>query len=165
MRSTVTRLRRVYVFSAALVLVSLLGGCATPPSVAPLLRVTQRALLDESGRLKVDAERDTLYTRQTLRTLEDAYNQDLDQAEGLTPDWVREATSVYVTARETTISHQHALAQEYRVRADNLVAAASATQRALVLIEQQDKLLDGAVNRDLRRLLTSSDWTPLEPTR
>ncbi len=165
MRSIAKRLRWGCVFVMIGGLVSLAGGCATPPSVAPLLRVTERALLDESGRLKQDAERYTAYTRQTLRTLEDAYSQDLDQAEVLTPKWVREATSVYITARETIISHQHALAQEQRARADNLLAAAAATRRAIALIEQQDKLLHGTLDNNLQRLLTYSDWTRQESIR
>ena len=135
-----------------------LGGCATPPSVAPLLRVTERALLQESDRLRDDAERDAEYVRQTLGVLEDGYSRDLDQVESLTPDWVREATSVYVTAREIIIQHQNTLARERNHRAENLKTAALAERRAIVLIEQQDRLLTGAVGEDLRRLISGAGW-------
>jgi len=141
------------------------GGCATPPSVAPLLRVTERALLDETARLEDDAQRDTIYTQQTLRTLEDAYNRDLDQAEALTPDWVRDATSVYVAARETIVIHQQALTRGRLDRADNLKAAAAATRQAIALIEQQDKLLGGSLDENLRRLITATDQAQQETSR
>jgi hypothetical protein len=165
MRPTVKPHRRSGVFPALLLILFLNNGCTSPPSVAPLLRVAERALLDESGRLKDDVGRYTTYTRQSLRSLEDAYNQDLDQSESLTPDWVREATSVYIMAREAVVSHQHALAQEHHARAGNLRAAASATRRAIALIEQQDKLLHGPLNEDLRRLLTASGRTREESFR
>ncbi len=148
-----------FVMATALVL----GGCTTPPSVAPLLRVTEQALLRESDRLRDDAERDAEYVRQTLRILEDAYSRDLDQVEFLTPDWVREATSVYVTAREIIIRHQNALARERNHRSDNLKTAALAARRAIVLIEQQDRLLKGAVDQDLRRLMFMAGWNREEP--
>ena len=138
------------------------GGCATPPPVAPLLRVTERALQQESDRLGDDAERDGEYVRQTLQILESAYNRDLEQVESLTPDWVMEATKVYVTAREAIVRHQNQLTQERNRRADNLKSAALATRRAIALIQQQDRLLKGAVDEDLRRLISITGWTPKE---
>ena len=165
MRSNATRLSRAYVLLTLPILVLSAGGCATPPSVAPLLRVTERALLDETARLEDDAQRDTIYTQQTLRTLEDAYNRDLDQAEALTPDWVRDATSVYVAARETIVIHQQALTRGRLDRADNLKAAAAATRQAIALIEQQDKLLGGSLDENLRRLITATDQAQQETSR
>ncbi|MEZ6193552.1 MAG: hypothetical protein R3C45_19965 [Phycisphaerales bacterium] len=131
----------------------LLVGCSSPPSVTPLLRVTERALVEESGRLKEDAERDRLYTRQILGSLDDAYRRDLEQAEVLTSGWVREATTVYVAARDAVIQHEQTLAEERGNRADNLLAAATATRRAILLIEQQDGLLRGVAGEELSQLL------------
>jgi len=128
-------------------------GCTSPPSVTPLLRVTERALLEESGRLSRNVERDKAYSRQTLGVLEDAYYRDLMKTEVLTPQWVREATTVYVAARESVIEHEVSLAREYEVRADNLRNAAAATRRAIALIEQQDSLLRGVMGDDLQQLL------------
>ncbi len=139
---------------ATVVVALIAGGCASPPSVTPLLRITERALMRESARLNDDADRDAEYARQTLRSLEDAFDRDLEQADGLTADWVRDATSVYIAARETLLRHELALARERQARSDNLYAAASATRRAIGLIEQQDKLLNGVVGEDIRRLLT-----------
>ncbi len=165
MRLIVERHRSVCVPGAVLMALLLAGGCTSPPSVVPLLRVTERALLDESARLTSDAERDNAFAQQSLLTLEDAFSQDLEQVQTLTPDWIREATSVYVTARETIVRHQRAVAQERLDRADNLRSAASATRRAIALIEQQDTLLHGVVNEDLRRLLSAADYPREESSR
>lgn len=139
---------------AAVVVALIAGGCASPPSVTPLLRVTERALMRESARLNDDADRDAQHAKQTLRSLEDAFDRDLEQADELTADWVRDATSVYVAAREALLHHEHVMARERQIRSDNLQTAASATRRAIGLIEQQDKLLNGVIGEDIRRLLT-----------
>lgn len=130
-----------------------LSGCSTPPSVAPLIRVTERVLLEESQRLARDAERDRVYTDQLLRSLEEAYGRDLEEAPGLTPAWVREATTVYVAAREAIVEHRDHLAQQRNDRIDNLNAAASAARRAVALVEQQDRLLGAAADPGLQRLI------------
>jgi hypothetical protein len=142
-----------------LLAVTALAGCATPRSVAPLLRVTERALIEASQRLAEDAERDREYARQTLGSLENAYRQDLEGTRELTPAWVLEATAVYVAAREAVLEHQQALATERDIRADNLRAAASATRRAIVLTEQQDGVLRGVVGDELAELLNRLDRT------
>lgn len=149
---------------ATVVVTLIAGGCASPPSVTPLLRVTERALMRESARLNDDADRDAQYARQTLRSLNDAFDRDLEQENELTADWVRDATSVYVAAREALLRHELALARERQIRSDNLQTAASATRRAIGLIEQQDKLLNGVVGEDIRRLLIGHA-TPQENTR
>lgn len=135
-------------------------GCSTPPSVAPLLRVTERALIEESDRLAQDAARDQANTRQVLGSLEDAYRRDLEQVEALTPDWVLEATTVYVAARDAVIRNEESLARERDIRVDNLRAAATATRRAIRLIEQQDGLLRGVTGDELNQLLDSLTNAP-----
>lgn len=153
--------------SALLLLIgiAIAAGCTSPPSVAPLLRVTERALLEESDRLGQSVERDKDYTRQTLRVLEDAYHRDLMQADELTPQWVREAISVYVAARESLLEHEMTLIREHETRAENLRDAALATQRAIALIEQQDNLLRGVMGEDLQRLLDSFDTLRKDPSQ
>lgn len=151
MRSTATGLDR-FMFCTLTGAVLLMVGCSAPPSVVPLLRVTERALAEESGRLAQDAQRDRVYTRQVLRSLEDAYRRDLEQVGELTPAWVLEATTVYVAARDALIRHEQSLAQERGNRADNLRAAAAATHRAILLTEQQDGLLRGVAGEELSRL-------------
>ena len=154
MKSITAEVSRLFLW-AVLLPVVLLAGCATPPSVAPLLRVTERALSEESGRLAEDAERDRAHTRQVLGSLEDAYRRDLEQVGELTPGWVLEATTVYVAARDALIRHEYSLAQERDNRADNLRAAASATRRAILLIEQQDGILRGVAGDELSQLLNT----------
>ncbi len=159
MKSITAAVNRLWVWPAMMLAV-LLTGCATPPSVAPLLRVTERALAEESGRLARDVQRDRAYTRQVLGSLEDAYRRDLEQVDGLTPQWVLEATAVYITAREAAVRNEQALALERDNRADNLRAAAAATRRAILLIEQHDGLLRGVAGEELSQL-----WTGLAGPR
>jgi len=140
-------------------------GCASPPSVTPLLRVSERALLQEAAQQTIDAQRDAEHLRQTRRSLEQAYNQDLAQTQELTVAWVQDATQAYVSAREALLRHEQVLSHERRAREENLQAAASAIRRAIGLIEQQDKLLTGAMGEDLRRILNSNLYTQSEPGR
>jgi hypothetical protein len=159
MTSITARAERATVMLMILTAAVFLAGCTSPPSVAPLLHITERALLEESARLDQDTERDRLYVRQTLGSLEDAYYRDLDETDQLTPEWVRGATSIYVIAREAVIEHEASLTHERGVRAENLRNAATATRRAIALIEQQDQLLRGVVGDDLRHLLEElDDW-------
>ena len=141
----------------ALLAIIILCGCSTPSSVVPLLQITERALTEESARLEDDAKREQANTRSNLDALEDAYLRDLQQAEQLTPQWVSEATAVYVIARETLLTHQASLAEAQRGRAENLRTAASATKRAIVLIEQQEGLLNGVGGENLEQLLHGFD--------
>ena len=162
-RNTVQSKTRCLLLIVAGVL--LCTGCASPPSVTPLLRISERALMREAAQQAIDAERDAEHLRQTRRSLEQAYNQDLAQAQALTTEWVREATQAYVSAREVLLRHENELSRERRARVENLQAAASATRRAISLIEQQDKLLTGAMGEDLRRILNSNPYTQPEPGR
>jgi hypothetical protein len=66
---------------------------------------------------------------------------------------VLEATTVYVAARDAVIRHEQSLTRERDNRADNLRAAATATRRAILLIEQQDGLLRGLAGEELSQLL------------
>ncbi len=161
MRSTDAPCSR-FMSRIAVVTALLIGGCTSPPSVTPLLRISSQALTREAARLDEDATRDAQHVRQSLSLLDNAFDQDLDQTDTLTPDWVREATRVYIAAREALVLHGQALTAERRARADNLHAAASATRRAIELIEQQDRLLNGVAGGDVRRLLTGQPLTDQE---
>ncbi len=151
---TSTRTSTKY-YGIALVLIAALFalGCTSPPSVTPLLRVTEQALLEESNKLSRYVERDHAYTRQSLGILEDAFHRDLMQTDTLTPQWIREATAVYVTARESVLKNEATLVREHETRAKNLSDAALATRRAIAMIEKQDGLLRGVMGDDLQRLL------------
>lgn len=149
---TGTRLNSAFLV-AILFLCVIQVGCSAPPSVAPLLRVTDRALHDEAGRRVQDTERDRAYLRQSLDALEDAYERDLAEAPELTPQWVSEATAVYVAAREAVLENEHAMIRERETRAENLTTARAALDRAINLIEEQDRLITDVVGEDLRRVL------------
>ena len=127
-----------YAFIACVLIV---GGCSSPPSVVPLLRVSQDTLMQEADRLHDDVTRDARAVEQTRQTLADAYAADLRTRGELDPSWVLEATIVYVAAREALAFHEMNLRQERIQRAANLELAAQATGRAVELIEQRDRLL------------------------
>lgn len=165
MTSINTGLKRSLTSAFVLIAVLSCSGCTSPSSAAPLLRVTERALSEESQRLSQDAERDRDYVRQSLDMLEDAYVRDLERAEDLNAKWVREATLVYVAAREALIRHEQALARERDDRAENLRTAGAAVRRALSLIEQQDHILRGVVGDELHNLLSLPDFTSQEPSQ
>jgi len=164
-------MRRVGMQHKKSILTSLLAcvfqcvGCASPPSVVPLLRVSEKALMREAAQQAIDADRDAEHIRQIRLSLEQAYNLDLDQTQDLTSKWVRDATQAYVLARESLLRHEQVLSQQRRARVENLQAAASSTRRAIGLIEQQDKLLAGAVGDDLRRLLNDPSYLQTELDR
>ena len=130
----------------------LLVGCASPPSVAPLLRVVDAELRREAQRLELDARRDAEAVDQARRSLADAYDGDLARREALTAEWVRDATDVYVAAREALVRHEMNLRAEREQRARNLHAAGEAQRRAIQLIEQHDGLIVGTLGFDLWQL-------------
>ncbi|GAB4109673.1 MAG: hypothetical protein Kow00105_18430 [Phycisphaeraceae bacterium] len=144
----------IYVSVLTLITVT---GCEAPRSVVPLLEITERALLEEAERLHEDAARDRMYSRQALSQLEEGYRQDLEQTQALTTEWVLEATRVYTTAREAVLKHQASLEAERRARAENLQVAASATRRALLLLQEQCGLLHGVVGEELDALIRGID--------
>ena len=130
---------------AALLLFALcLTGCTSPPSVAPLLRVTHEALLAEAERVSADTDRELAYVDQHRDALSDAFDADLaarEASDGLTGQWVRDAVAGYVAARDGLAAHELAVRQRQDAREDNLRTAAEAQQRAIELIEQQDALI------------------------
>jgi len=137
----------------SLLFVMMAAGCETPRSVTPLLKLTEKALLEEAQRLHDDAERDRMHSLQTLSRLEEAYRKDIEQAQTLTVEWVLEATRIYTTARETVLKHRASLEAERQARRENLQAAAEATRRALLLLHEQDDLLTGVVGKELDALI------------
>ena len=159
---------RLMVVAAAAVMATAgwCGGCASPPSVTPLLAVVEQTLRAEADDLQTDAARlDEQYAgqRQSLRA---GFEADLAGRTPLEPAWVAEHVRVYVAAcealAEAHIKQRHALAQ----RRANLRDAATAQQRAAALLERQDKLFEQVP--DLRRWLnastTSPSLTPLSPS-
>lgn len=140
-------------------------GCASPPSVMPLLAVTQAALEAEALRLEADALRDAQWATQTKQTLARAFEDDLAERDALTAEWVSDATDVYVAAREAVVRHELAVQAERAQRADNLRAAAQATQRAQAMLQQQDALVTGLVGTDMWTLMRSGASSLTEGAR
>jgi len=137
------------------------GGCGSPPSVIPVLRVVERVLADEAQHIvEADALRDRHSLDQARRSLSDAYRADLAETETLSPHWVQQATDVYVAAREALLRQEFDLARQRGVRIENLRLAAEAQSRAIAILQQQDRLLMQTVGLDLWRL----DAAFLNPT-
>ncbi len=136
-----------------------LNSCGSPPSVVPLLRIADRAMQDEAGRLDEDLQRDINQLDQSRRMLQAAFEADLAQVQQLTAEWVLEATDVYIAAREALVHHESKLRQQRERRADNLNAASEAIRRAARLLEQQDKLIELTLGLDVWRLDRSNDIT------
>lgn len=157
--------KEMFVRVLVIVLTVFVWGCSAPPSVAPLLRVAGKAINEESQRLAGDADRDRANVRQSLGMLEDAFERDLEQTPELSAEWVRDATVVYVAAREALIRHEQALKQERDIRAANLRSAGAAINRAVSMIEQQDRLLGDVTGSELRSLLELPNLYTEEPTQ
>lgn len=117
-------------------------GCASPPSVSPLLRVADRALADESRLVADDAARQAAWVEQQRRSLGDAFALDLKGRETLDPRWVMTGAEAYVAAREALLRHEVGLQRQTQLRRDNLAAASRAITRAVELIEKQDALFE-----------------------
>ena len=135
-----------------------LAGCGTPPSVLPLLEVSEQTLRAEAERLEEDNQRDAQWLDQTRRALHQAYQQDLHEQGELTSTWVRDATQAYVVAREELVRHEMRLREQRARRRDNLHAAAEATHRAAAILMQQDQLITQLIDEDVWALLDPHDW-------
>lgn len=118
-----------------------LGGCASPPSVVPLMAVAQKAIQQEAGQLAGDGQREQASIAQSQAALKAGYQADLKAQTKLTADWVQQETAGYVAAREALVKQAMTLDQQRRQRLDNLTAAAEAQQRAIAILEQRDALL------------------------
>lgn len=117
------------------------GGCAAPPSVTPLLRVTHAVLEDEAQRLAADAERVAHRHERQRMDLASAFERDLRERRELDEAWVGEAVRVYVAAREAVTEQAADTREAYADRIDNLRAAVEAQERAIVLLEHQRRAL------------------------
>ncbi|MCC6681772.1 MAG: hypothetical protein IT445_12795 [Phycisphaeraceae bacterium] len=111
----------------------------------------------EAGRLRQDIDVDHQLVEQTRSDLADAFAADLHQQDELTSAWVIEASDVYVAAREALLVRETEAAQQKQQRADNLEAAAEATQRAIDLLQRRDQLLSDTAVARLWRLLGESE--------
>jgi len=127
------------------------AGCASPPSVAPLLRAADQAVQQEHRLLADDHERRRLEFDRQRDDLAAAFEADLAAQAQLDPQWVAQGVRAYVAAREGLLDHQHTLDEQYATRRDNLATASQAIARAVSLLEQQDQLFKDIP--DLRRWL------------
>ncbi|MEM1027673.1 MAG: hypothetical protein AAGJ38_06290 [Planctomycetota bacterium] len=131
-------------------LLLLLSACGSPPSVVPVLRVVEQAMLDEADRLKqFDTERDQQLLDYSRERLRQAYLADLQSRQTLDPAWIESATDVYVAAREALAWQEIDLARQRQTRQDNLRDAAEAQAQAIAILQQQDRLFQQTVGIDL----------------
>lgn len=132
----------------------LLSRCSSPPSVAPLVRVSVTAIEQERAQLAVDATRQTQWYDQQRQSLEAGFAADLGTRPTLDAEWVKQGVQAYVAAREMLVRHELSAARALETRQENLAHAADALRRAVALIEQQDQLFEDVP--DLRRWLNDS---------
>lgn len=132
-------------------LLLVLGGCASPPAVTPLLRVVDQAIEDAHDQLGVDRQRAASSIDRQRQALTDAFDADLADQTTLTTTWVRDHAMVYATAREVLTQHAAELKREFDTRQANLRDARRAQRAAIELIEQQDALFKAVP--DARRWL------------
>jgi uncharacterized protein YukE len=137
-RTIGSRTRRALLMGAAVMVVA---GCAAPPSVTPLLRVTHAVLEDEAQRLAADAERVAQRHERQRADLAAAFERDLRERRDLDEAWVGEAVRVYVAAREAVTAQAADTREAYADRIDNLRAAGEAQERAVILLEHQRRAL------------------------
>jgi len=128
-----------------------ISGCATPPSVDPLLDVVDGALKQEAALVTADAARDGEALAQARAGREAGFEADLRQRQTLEAEWVLSASRLYAAALVELGRHEARLADQRRVRLENLAVAREAQGRARELLAQQDALL-GALGLDLWRL-------------
>ena len=134
-----------------LVMVVGLTGCASPPSVSPLMQVVEQTLQQEQVMLQTDQQRATAWMDQQRATLAAAFDADMNEQQTLDKTWVHDQVAVYVAAREALLRHELELQRQHEQRRQNLADAMAAQQRAMQMIEQQDALL--ASVPDVRRWL------------
>ena len=154
------RLRRTGWKLTAVAAAGWLVGCTAPPSVVPLLDASRRIVLAEAQRIEAGGAIDEQSIEQAKLVLADAFEADLAQQDALDAQWVREATVVYVAAREQLVEQAMRLREQRRVRADNLRAAAEAQQRAVALLQRQDALITQTTGLNIWRLIAPA--TPLD---
>lgn len=151
--------------AAALItaLAAMTNGCASPPSVAPLLGVAESAIAEERRHLTDDDARRAAWIGHQRSALAAAFTLDLaERGEAIDPAWVGEGVSAYVAAREALLRHEITLAQQSELRRENLDRAAAVLRRAAAILQQQDRLFDAMP--DLRRsmpTLVNETNTPL----
>ena len=145
--------RSAYVLAAP-VLSILLCGCASPPSVVPLLQLVDRELQAEAARIERGGGHDAELIELARERLATGFERDLAEKNSPSAEWVRSAAEAYATAREALASHEAELQQARQQRIDNLHAASTAQRRAILLLTQHDRLMVQTVGIDL--------WT-LEP--
>jgi len=135
------------------------AGCASPPAVAPLMRVVDAAIADAHDQLAVDRDRAGDWVDQQRAGLTDAFEADLAARTDLSADWVRDHAMVYAVAREAMARHEAKLDHEYQTRRANLRDARRAQRAAIRLIEQHDALFEAVpdARRWLRDLATDDD--------
>jgi len=132
-----------------MVVLGAISGCASPPSVVPLLETTRAALKQQVEHLETGIERDKTILHQRQQALERAFAADLAERDELTRQWVKEAAKGYVAGREAILKQHLKRRQQHRQRVRNLRAADEAQQRAVELLQRQDALIEQTLGGDL----------------
>jgi hypothetical protein len=134
-------------------------GCSAPPSAVPLMRVARQAMQQQTEHLEQSRERQKQQLEQRQAALKAGFKADLKQRDELTADWVLDGTAGYVAAREAVLRQHFKRRVNTRQRIDNLKAAMRAQDRAVRILQKQDRLLTRTLGGDLwdLRALLDSD--------
>lgn len=152
MRSPTAQLKHPILALGFMSMFVISGGCATPPSVVPLLQLVDMELQAEALRLEEESDRDAAMIGQARERLSAGFEADLEQVEFPSVEWIRSASEAYAVAREALARHEMELQDARRRRADNLRAASEAQRRAILLLTQHDQLIIQTLGIDLWEL-------------
>ncbi len=137
----------------------LAAGCGSPPSVVPLLNVTDRVLAIEQRSLQEQAGQVAAHFAQSRAALTDAFEADLQMRSSLEKTWVADHALVYAGALESLARQQFKQEQALATRRENLQIARDVQARAIELLQRQDRLFEAVpdVRRRSMQLLSKED--------
>lgn len=151
--------RRFHERVGAVVLAAVVGGCASPPAVMPLMQSARQAMQEERRLLEEDAERHRAHFEQQREAIADGFEADLERRESLDPAWVMQGVRAYTMAREQLLRQELELRRQVEQRRRNLNHASAALDRAAGLLRQRDRLLGEVMPSD------ASLWEVTDPQR
>lgn len=145
-----TSRRRISALTSLTALITAtVGGCGSPPSVAPLMQVTDKALAQESKHLETMRKREKELLKERRQGLKTGFEADLKQRDDLTAKWVQSHATGYAAAREALLKQHLKRTRQYEQRLENLQAARRALERTTRMLQRQDELLTKTLGGDL----------------
>jgi hypothetical protein len=113
------------------------------------MQVSRKAMKQEVSHVRNAMQRRDQVLKQRQAALKTGFDADLAQQDKLSKTWVKEATIGYVAAREALLRQHHQTNRAHHQRIDNLQSAMHAQQRAIDLLQRQDRVLQQQLGGDL----------------